>query len=57
MIESLPSTQKNNGQTPTIANVFILTQISITEFIDTLEISDSLKAELKTITPSNYTGI
>jgi len=32
-------------------------QSSIAEFIDTLEISDSLKAELKTITPSNYTGI
>ncbi len=34
-----------------------VTQNSIAEFIDTLEISDSLKAELKTITPSNYTGI
>ncbi len=34
-----------------------VTQSSIAEFIDTLEISDSLKAELKTITPSNYTGI
>lgn len=34
-----------------------VTQNSISEFIDTLEISDSLKAELKTITPSNYTGI
>ncbi|MDE5421248.1 adenylosuccinate lyase [Ancylomarina sp. DW003] len=34
-----------------------VTQNSIAEFIDTLEISDSLKAELKTITPSNYTGV
>ncbi|MBI9058061.1 MAG: adenylosuccinate lyase [Labilibaculum sp.] len=34
-----------------------VTQNSIAEFIDTLEISDALKAELKTITPANYTGI
>ncbi|WP_372641774.1 adenylosuccinate lyase [Ancylomarina sp.] len=34
-----------------------VTQNSIAEFIDTLEIPNSLKAELKTITPSNYTGI
>ncbi|MGB5989391.1 MAG: adenylosuccinate lyase [Marinifilaceae bacterium] len=34
-----------------------ITQNSIAEFIDTLEISDALKAELKTITPDNYTGI
>ncbi|RZT93460.1 adenylosuccinate lyase [Ancylomarina subtilis] len=34
-----------------------VSQESIAEFIDTLEISDSLKAELKTITPSNYTGV
>jgi len=34
-----------------------VTQNSIAEFIDTLEVSDSLKAELKTITPLNYTGI
>ncbi|MFA9370252.1 MAG: adenylosuccinate lyase [Labilibaculum antarcticum] len=34
-----------------------VTQNSIAEFIDTLEISDSLKAELKAITPLNYTGI
>jgi adenylosuccinate lyase len=32
-------------------------QQAIHEFIDTLEISDSLKAELKKITPQNYTGI
>ncbi len=30
---------------------------SIGKFIDTLNISDSVKAELKTITPSNYTGV
>lgn len=34
-----------------------ITQESIAEFIDTLEISDTLKARLKEITPSNYTGI
>lgn len=32
-------------------------QEAIHEFIDTLEISDALKAELKKITPQNYTGI
>ncbi len=34
-----------------------ITQESIAEFIDTLEISDGLKQQLKQITPSNYTGI
>lgn len=34
-----------------------ITQESIAEFIDTLEISDSLKKQLKQITPANYTGI
>ena len=34
-----------------------ITQQSIANFIDTLEISDSIKNELKAITPSNYTGI
>lgn len=34
-----------------------ITQQSIAKFIDTLEISDSIKNELKAITPSNYTGI
>ncbi|MEG0795854.1 MAG: adenylosuccinate lyase [Odoribacter sp.] len=34
-----------------------ITRESIAEFIDTLEISASLKKELKQITPSNYTGI
>ncbi|WP_179376369.1 adenylosuccinate lyase [Winogradskyella wichelsiae] len=34
-----------------------ITQISISNFIDTLEVSDAIKSELKAITPSNYTGI
>lgn len=34
-----------------------ITQTSISNFIDTLEVSDAIKKELKTITPSNYTGI
>lgn len=34
-----------------------ITQESIAEFIDTLEISNELKKTLKQITPSNYTGI
>jgi adenylosuccinate lyase len=34
-----------------------VTQDSIAEFIDTLEINDELKAQLKTISPDNYTGI
>lgn len=33
------------------------TQKSISDFIDALEVSDALKAELKQITPQNYTGI
>ncbi|MBC8767914.1 adenylosuccinate lyase [Arenibacter sp. BSSL-BM3] len=34
-----------------------ITQQSISNFIDTLETTDAIKAELKQITPSNYTGI
>ncbi len=34
-----------------------ITQKSIADFIDTLEVSDAIKNELKQITPSNYTGI
>ena len=34
-----------------------ITQSSIASFIDTLEVNDAIKAELKVITPSNYTGI
>lgn len=34
-----------------------ITKESIAEFIDTLEVNDSLKLELKAISPANYTGI
>ncbi|MDR1791879.1 MAG: adenylosuccinate lyase [Bacteroidales bacterium] len=34
-----------------------ITQEVILQFIDTLDISDEVKAELKEITPQNYTGI
>ncbi len=34
-----------------------ITQQSIAEFIDTLDVSDAIKSELKVITPRNYTGI
>jgi adenylosuccinate lyase len=34
-----------------------ITQASLAEFIEGLAISDSLKAELKAITPFTYTGI
>ena len=34
-----------------------ITETSISNFIDTLDVSDSIKSELKTISPSNYTGI
>ncbi|MDN3492286.1 adenylosuccinate lyase [Winogradskyella bathintestinalis] len=34
-----------------------ITQTSISNFIDTLDVSDTIKTELKAITPSNYTGI
>ncbi len=34
-----------------------ITKSSIATFIDTLEVSDKIKEELKVITPSNYTGI
>lgn len=35
----------------------VITQKSMEEFIDSLKISNELKAELKKITPFNYTGI
>ncbi|WP_282044478.1 adenylosuccinate lyase [Winogradskyella flava] len=35
----------------------VITETSISNFIDTLEISEIIKAELKAISPSNYTGI
>lgn len=34
-----------------------INQQAIAEFIDTLDVSDSIKTELKAITPTNYTGI
>ncbi|WP_281540434.1 adenylosuccinate lyase [Maribacter aestuarii] len=34
-----------------------INQNSIANFIDTLEVNESIKTELKQITPSNYTGI
>ncbi|WP_422079702.1 adenylosuccinate lyase [Ulvibacterium sp.] len=34
-----------------------INQESIAKFIDTLEVSDAIKDELKAISPSNYTGI
>ena len=34
-----------------------ITQSSIANFINTLDVSDAIKAELKVITPSNFTGI
>ncbi len=34
-----------------------ITKTSISDFIDTLEVSDKIKLELKQITPQNYTGI
>jgi len=34
-----------------------INQKSISDFIDTLEVSDAIKSELKHVTPSNYTGI
>ena len=34
-----------------------ISQQSIASFIDTLEVSEAIKTELKAITPSNYTGI
>lgn len=40
----------------TRTNVHI-TQESISEFIDTLQVNDEIKKELKSITPQNYTGI
>ena len=34
-----------------------ITQKSIADFIETLDISETIKSELKAISPSNYTGI
>ena len=34
-----------------------ITETSIKEFIETLEVSEDIKKELRVITPHNYTGI
>ena len=34
-----------------------ITQKSMADFIESLEVSETIKKELKAITPSNYTGI
>ena len=34
-----------------------ITEQSIRDFIETLQVSDEVKAELRAITPHNYTGI
>ena len=34
-----------------------ITETSIKEFIETLEVSEEIKKELRVITPHNYTGI
>ena len=34
-----------------------ITQSSIASFIETLEVNEAIKEELRVITPSNYTGI
>ena len=34
-----------------------INQNTIADFIDTLDVSDAIKNELKQITPENYTGI
>ena len=34
-----------------------ITQETIATFIDTLQVSDKVKAELKQISPANYTGV
>jgi adenylosuccinate lyase len=34
-----------------------ITEESIKQFIDSLDVNDEIKNELKTITPENYTGI
>ncbi len=53
--EAYPSPYETlKGLTRTNASI---TQSSISDFIDTLEVNEALKTELKKITPQNYTGI
>ena len=35
----------------------VITEETIHDFVDGLQVSDAVKAELKAITPHNYTGI
>ena len=35
----------------------VITEVSISEFINELNVSDAVKAELRAITPHNYTGV
>ncbi|NNE54632.1 MAG: adenylosuccinate lyase, partial [Flavobacteriales bacterium] len=35
----------------------VITQEALQEFIDTLNVSDAIKEELRAITPHNYTGV
>lgn len=35
----------------------VITQHTIVQFVDTLNVSDTIKEELKSITPANYTGV
>jgi adenylosuccinate lyase len=35
----------------------VITKVSITDFIEKLDVSETIKTELKAISPSNYTGI
>ena len=34
-----------------------ITQKSMADFIETLDVSNAIKSELRAITPNNYTGI
>ena len=34
-----------------------ITEASIKEFIETLDVSEAVKEELRVITPHNYTGV
>ena len=34
-----------------------VTEVTIAEFVDNLKVTDQVKAELKSISPANYTGV
>jgi adenylosuccinate lyase len=46
--EALKALTRTNGK---------MTETTIREFIDGLQVSDGVKAELRAITPANYTGV